>query len=84
VTEKVRTIAVDRAREGVYIPLDAFAGHEGIEIQITENGAVTIRASQPSLRDVCRAIDAQREALKREHGLFSDSTLLIREDRDRR
>lgn len=82
--EIVRTIDRNTARDGVYIPLDVFAGHEGIEIRIADDGAVTIRPRRRSLADVCKNMDARRKALERDHGLFSDSSLLIREDRDKR
>jgi hypothetical protein len=74
----------DQIREGLFIPLDLFAGHEGIEVKITDEGVVTIQPRERTLLDVCRSIDRRREALKGSYGLMDDSSILIREDRERR
>jgi hypothetical protein len=82
--EAMRVIDSKQARDGVFVSLDEFVGHKGIEIKISDDGVVTIRARDRSLADVCESIDRRREALKRNHGLLSDSSLQIREDRDSR
>ncbi len=81
-TEVVQTLDSEQIREGLFIPLELFAGHDGIEIKVTDDGVVTIRPRERRLSDVWRTIDSRREALKHSHGLMDDSTNLIREDRD--
>ena len=82
--QAVQVIDSKQARDGVFVSLDQFAGHKGIEIKISDEGVVTIRARERSLADVCETIDRRREALRRKHGLLSDSGFQIREDRDSR
>jgi hypothetical protein len=83
-TEVIKIVNRDQIREGLFIPLDLFAGHEGIEIRVTDEGVVTIQPRERTRMDVCRSIDERREALRSSHGLMDDSSLLIREDRDSR
>ncbi len=83
-TEVIQILGSDQVREGLFIPLDLFAGHEGIEVKIDDDGVVTIRPRERTLMEVCQSIDNRRESLKTGHGLMDDSSLLIREDRDRR
>jgi late competence protein required for DNA uptake (superfamily II DNA/RNA helicase) len=52
-----------QARDGVYVSLDEFVRHKGIEIKISDDGVVTIRARERSLAAVCESIDRRRESL---------------------
>ena len=83
-TNVIQITGDDQIREGLFIPIDLFAGHEGIEVHITDEGVVTIRPRERTLHDVCQSIDRRREALKRSYGLMDDSSILVREDRDSR
>jgi hypothetical protein len=83
-TEVIQILGSDQVREGLFIPLDLFAGHEGIEVRINDDGVVTIRPRERTLTEVCQSIDQRRESLETGYGLMDDSSLLIREDRDRR
>ena len=82
--EGVRTLDSEEVRKGLFIPLEPFAGYEGIEIKVSEDGAVTIRPRKRRLSDICRTIASRREALKQRHGLMSDSSQMLRADRDSR
>lgn len=83
-TEMIRIFDSEQIREGLFIPLDLFAGHEGVEIKITEDGVVVIRPRERTLNEICQSIDNRREALRSSYGLMDDSSALIREDRDGR
>jgi hypothetical protein len=83
-TEVIQILGSDQIREGLFIPLDLFAGHEGIEVRIDDDGVVTIQPRERTLAEVCQSIDKRRESLQTGYGLMDDSSLLIREDRDRR
>jgi hypothetical protein len=80
----IEIVGDEQIREGLFIPLDLFAGYEGIEVKIGDDGVVTIRPRERTRMDVCQSIDNRREALRSSHGLMDDSSLLIREDRDNR
>jgi hypothetical protein len=84
ITTIVNAVEGDQIREGLFIPLDLFAGHRDLEIEVSDAGVVTIRPRVRALADVFRAIDSRREALRARQGLLDDSSRLIREDRDSR
>ncbi len=78
------TIEEETIREGVFIPQDLLTKYTSIEIKITAGHVTITNPQKRSWAEIRRDIDRRREALKAKHGLFPDSTPLIREDRDSR
>ena len=71
------------AENGIFIPREILP--VGGEWEMMFQGLeIILRPRRPDLDMLAKSIDERRERLQRRFGLFEDSSVLIREDRDRR
>lgn len=71
------------AKDGIFIPREFLP--VGGEWEMTQRGLeITLRPKRPDRGALAKSMDERRERLRREFGLFEDSSKLIREDRDSR
>jgi len=77
---------VTKTEDGIFIPKELISDFEHAEVDTSQPGMVIIRSHPKGrgLDDILARIDARREKIFRERGLLSDSSELIREDRDSR
>ncbi len=75
---------VIKTEDGIFIPKELIPGFERVEVDTSDPRVIVIRSPRRSrgLEAVLARIDQRREAIRRRRGVLSDSTLLIREDRD--
>lgn len=71
------------AKDGIFIPRELLP--VGGEWEMTQRGLeIILRPHQPNREALAKSMDERRERLRQKFGLFEDSSLLIREDRDSR
>ena len=77
---------VIKTDEGIFIPKELIADFEHVEVDTSDPHMIIIRSGPKgrNLDAIIARIDQQREEIFRRRGLLSDSSELIREDRDSR
>ena len=76
---------VQKSPEGLFIPKDLIADFEHVEVDTSHPHAIVIRSSAHTqhLATLLARIDQRREAIHARRGLLDESSVLIREDRER-
>ena len=78
-------LKVVKTEEGIFIPRDLIPDFQRAEVDTTTPWLIVIRSKtgRRALDAVLEQIDRRREAIFRRRSLLDDSTLLIRESRER-
>ena len=76
---------VQKSPEGLFIPRDLIADFEHVEVDTSHPHVIVIRspAHTQHLATLLARIDQRREAIHARSGVLDESSVLIREDRER-
>ena len=76
---------VQKSPEGLFIPKELITDFEHVEVDTSHPHAIVIRspARTQQLATLLARIDQRREAIHARRGLLDESSVLIREDRER-
>jgi hypothetical protein len=76
---------IRKSSDGFFIPKELIADFEHAEVDTSHPHAIVIRspARQQELATLLTRIDQRREAIQVRRGLLDDSSVLIRQDRER-
>lgn len=77
---------IRKSSDGFFIPKELIADFEHAEVDTSHPHAIVIRspARQQELTTLLTRIDQRREAIQVRRGLLNDSSVLIRQDRERK
>jgi hypothetical protein len=76
---------VQKSPDGLFIPKELIADFEHAEVDTSHPHAIVIRspARKKELTTLLTRIDQRRETIQSRQGVISESSALIREDRER-
>jgi hypothetical protein len=76
---------VQKSPEGLFIPKELITDFEHVEVDTSHPHAIVIRspAHTQHLATLLARIDQRREVIHARRGLLDESSILIREDRER-